>query len=354
MSDLGNNSVRIGPRVAASPGQWLAGLVLVLLSIGLTLATLEAGFRSARYLLRGPNNPPTVPHPELGWVHNIEREVVRRTNSCGEDVVTRPAASSYLVRVPVRRDGRRVLFLGDSTTHAHEVSTGRAYYDVVEALGKGRYSVWAAGVAGYGNLQEHMVLLRIFDESRPEIVVWQLDSNDVTDNVYELDRASFSSPMRPRPYLIPSSGEISLKDPGRLPFTLSHGARYLFAQVVGLDIRYNLGLVHAIEAWLQPPAQERELFERQGLQVLEEVIAESRRRYPEVRFIGLALPVNLADDDPYEAIFRRYGADYWPRFAAQVHQATAVATDCRPYDRHWNHEGNRIAGRLIAEAFGSH
>jgi hypothetical protein len=329
--------------------RWGVAFLLVCLSISMTLLILEAGFRITRYLVRGPNSLPTVEHPELGWVHNVRRPEKLHTNSCGEEVLTLPAVSPFIVRSPQKRDGRRVLFLGDSTTHAHEVSTGAAYYDMVETLGKGRYSVWAAGVTGYGSLQEHLLLLKIYDEVQPEIIVWQLDSNDVTDNVYELDRASLSSPMRTRPYLIPSSGQLTLRNPGLLPFTVSHGARFLFSQLVGLDIRFELGILPSIELWLRPAEGQRASFEQQGLEVLAHVVRETRRRYPRSRVIGLALMADFGEDRAYEEIFRRNGAGYWPRFGSQVRMATSDATDCRPWDRHWNHKGSRIAGSLIAE-----
>jgi hypothetical protein len=239
--------------------------------------------------------------------------------------------------------------LGDSTTHAHEVSTGAAYYDMVETLGNGRYSVWAAGVAGYGSLQEYLLLLKIYDDIQPEIIIWQLDYNDVTDNVYELDRASLSSPMRLRPYLNPSSGQLTFRNPGLLPFTVSHGARFLLSQLAGLDIRFDLGVIPRIERWLRPLDGQRQMLEQQGLNVLDRVVAETRHRFPASRVIGLALMGDMVEDRAFEEIFRRHGAAYWPNFTAHVRRATSEPTDCRPWDRHWNHTGNRIAGNLIAE-----
>lgn len=56
--------------------RWLAALLLVPISIGLSFAILEAGFRTTRYLIRGPDSMPTVSDPELGWVHNTKRKPV--------------------------------------------------------------------------------------------------------------------------------------------------------------------------------------------------------------------------------------------------------------------------------------
>ena len=336
-------------RVRSQYVQWCAAFLLVCVSVGVTVGILEAGFRLTRYLLRGPDSMLTVEDRELGWAHNVRRGEELHTNSCGEEVLTLPAVSPLIVRSPKIPDGRPVLFLGDSTTHAYEVSTGAAYYDTVETLGEGQYSVWAAGVAGYSNLQEYLLLMKIYDEIQPEIIVWQLDSNDVADNVYELDRASLSSPMRTRPYLSPFSGEVTFRNPGLLPFRVSHGARYLYSQLAGVDIRFELGIVPSIERWLSPADGQRAILEQQGLDVLEHMVRETRRRYPRSRVIGLALMADLGEDSAYEEIFRRHGAGYWSRFGSQVRMATSDATDCRPWDRHWNHTGNRVAGRLIVE-----
>ncbi|HEU4504299.1 MAG TPA: hypothetical protein VFR79_05675 [Nitrospira sp.] len=81
--------------------------------------------------------------------------------------------------------------MGDSTTHVHEASTGAAYYDTVARLGNGQYAVWAAGMVGYGNFQEYLMLLKIYEEVRPE-------------------------------------------------------------SIACLDIRYELGLFHTIKGWLSP------------------------------------------------------------------------------------------------------
>jgi hypothetical protein len=328
--------------------RWLAALLLVPLSIGLSVAILEAGFRTTHYLFRGPDSLPTVSDPELGWVHNTTRKPVRRENACGEEVVTLPATHPYIIKYPRDAGGIRLLVLGDSTTHGHEVSTGAAFHDIIEHEGHGRYSVWAAGVGGYGNLQEYLVLRKLYDEIRPDVVIWQLDSNDMADNVYELDHASLSSSMKPRPYLDPVSETITVRNPALLLFDLSQGARYLYSGLAGLEIQYEWNITQTVERWLNPPADRTSELERQGLEVLNYVVREARRRYPETRFIGLSL--SESEDGSFAEIFERHGAEYWRNFTARVRASSTRPTQCLPWDRHWNHEGNRLAGRLIVES----
>jgi hypothetical protein len=311
------------------------------------LTTLEVCFRGVRYLVRGPNSFLTTSDPELGWVHNTKRRPVRRTNSCGEEVLTFPAPDPFIIKYPQRLGSKRLLVLGDSNTHGHEVSTGTTFYDVLETMGQGQYAVWAAGVSGYGNLQEYLLLQKIYDEIKPEIVIWQLDSNDISDNVYELDYTSFFSSMKPRPYLDPVSEMVTIRNPTLLVFDISHGARFVFSRMVGLDIQYNLGLVKAVERWLGPPPERRQELEKKGLQVLDYVVREARHRYPGTRFIGLSQ--SQSDDGPFAEIFARHGAEYWPNFTKAIRTSSSLPMQCLPWDRHWNHQGNRVAGKLIAE-----
>lgn len=320
--------------------------VLVLVAVLGTMVVLEGAFRAMRYIVRGANSLATLDDAELGWVHNSERPRVVRVNSCGEEVITLPAPSPYLIRIPRQQDGRHILFLGDSSTHAHEVSTGSAYYDMVGAIGQGKYSIWAAGAGGYGNLQEYLVLTKIYDEVHPEIVVWQLDSNDIVNNVYRLDSGAILNNVKPRPYLDPDSGAIELRDPGQLLFKISQGARYLLPQLVGADIRLKLGLIPMMERWIGPAAEDRPALMQQGLRVLEQVLAQAIERYPQTQFVGFS--ISSGDDAEYAKIFTRHHAGYWPNFSARV-RASGERTDCLPWDGHWNHVGNRVAGHLIAD-----
>ena len=324
----------------------VAALSVALFSVLVLLTVLEGGFRFTRYLVRGPSFDSMVDDAELGWVHNIRRPTVTRANSCGERVVTLPPPNPYILRYPRSADGTRVLFLGDSSTHAHEVSTGAAYYDVVEAMGRGRYSVWAAGAGGYGSLQEYLLLEKIYDEVRPEIVVWQLDSNDVANNVYRLDRDTILNNVQPRPYLDPASGAIELRAPGLFVLRISLGARFVLSRVVALDRTYNLGMIDTMNRWLGPPPNERPALIRQGLQVLDHVVSEAVRRHPQTRYAGFA--ADSLEDQGYAGIFSRNGSVYWPNFSDRV-RAGAGRTDCAPWDSHWNHIGNRVAGQLLVD-----
>jgi hypothetical protein len=299
-----------------------------------------------RYMVKGSDSTLTIDHDELGWVLNAQRKTITRINSCGERITSNTPISSYVIRTPKVSDGIRVLFIGDSTTHATEVSTGFAYYDVFEAVSQEKYSVWAAGAGGYGNYQEYVLLTKLYDTIRPEIVVWQLDSNDVVNNVYQLDSATIVNNMNLRPYLDPSTGKVEVKFPGWSVFRVSHGARSLLARMVAFDYANGAKLISTIDQMMSPSLTERQRLVQQGFDVLDRVLSNAIKRYPGTKFFGFS--ISSGEDDEYGKIFHRNGAEYWPNMARHVRQS-GERTDCLPLDSHWNHAGHRAAGILIAE-----
>lgn len=155
------------------------------------LVILELLFRSVEFLIKGSEAERTeiISDSTLGWARNTQMKKQVRNNKCGETVVRLPSTHRLINKFPKYLGKKNILFIGDSFTHAHQVSTGQAYFDVFEENVKNQYYVYAAGIGGFGNLQEYLVLVSIFEEVKPDIVMWQLCGNDVDNNVYELDNA---------------------------------------------------------------------------------------------------------------------------------------------------------------------
>ena len=142
----------------------------------------------------------------------VGRQTLNRQNSCGEEVIRTPSKSPYIVKFPAAASERAphtVLFVGDSFTNGTGVSTGLAYYDVVEELAEGRLRIFASGIRNYGTSQERMLIEAIFDQVRPDLIVWQLTENDAIDNRFILDDEIPTNNRRPRPYLDLESGRYA-------------------------------------------------------------------------------------------------------------------------------------------------
>lgn len=104
----------------------------------------------------------------------------------------------------------KVFFIGDSYTQSVEVSDDKTFYKIIgDSL---PIEVFAYGMAGYGQLQEYMILDEFIDEIQPDIVVLEVCSNDYIDNHYEMEMESGYKVGLRRPYLS-KDGQITYAQP---------------------------------------------------------------------------------------------------------------------------------------------
>jgi hypothetical protein len=309
------------------------------------LLIAELGFRLVRYIVVGgplAEHSETRDDAQLGWTLNPYRKTIRKRNACDEPVVRDPPRSPYIGKEPRYREATRMLFLGDSFTHAHEVSSGAAYYDVLEQSLPQRFAVYAAGVGGYGTAQEYLLLQKIFNEIEPAIVVWQLTNNDPFENVYV--GKDLSTVQRPRPYYDLGTGQFFLADPGVWLFEHSGFAKYVLGKLILLERSHPIGVVSRIHS-LFGHRRDAAQVEAEGLQVMQRIVTRAVQQYRATRFIGFSADPDY--DVQYEKIFRAAGADYFPGIAGQL-QASGSRFNCLPLDGHWNHLGNRLAGQILS------
>ncbi|MCU0345747.1 MAG: SGNH/GDSL hydrolase family protein, partial [Saprospiraceae bacterium] len=93
----------------------------------------------------------------------------------------------------------KVLFLGDSYTASIEASNEHTFYNILaDSLD---FEVFAYGHAGFGTLQEYLVLDKWVDRIKPDLVVWETCSNDFIDNHAPLEIACGYKVGQRRPYL---------------------------------------------------------------------------------------------------------------------------------------------------------
>ena len=315
-----------------------AFLFIGLEGLGRGVAYLSLGPKIQRYMLWEDE--------QFGWVLNTQMIPQARQNRCNEEIHSVTPSHPLIIKSPSYKGKKTVMFLGDSYTHAHEVSSGKAYYDVFESAAGGDVSVFAVGVGGYGTLQEYMALNTVYDQIKPDIVVWQLSGNDVENNVFEYEKASLvNNNERPRPYFNPQTGKIEIKNPGFFLLQHSDLFRFLFQKFLIVDGKFDLGLFLKIKKDLYPRGAKLVEFRRQGLEGLNQLLKKAMARYPGTKFYGFS--VGGGYDQEFEQIFLQNGAGYFPVFHEKVRQI--ADTDCRPWDVHWNHKGNRVAGKALLQ-----
>lgn len=201
-----------------------AGLAVALLSgsVGFGLLAAETTVRAVHWTQGRPVRGDVaflVRDPELGWRPNGNLSVER--------ALVDASGTAYRAQITTERDGfrrfpdadgrPRVLFIGDSFTHALEVGDEQAYWTVFARRHPG-FAVFAIGAGGYGTLQEALLLERVGPRVRPDVVIWQFCDNDLTNNLFEAERQSgrHNNLMR-RPYW---EGAIVYRDPAPWPFAL--------------------------------------------------------------------------------------------------------------------------------------
>ncbi|MEM7368997.1 MAG: SGNH/GDSL hydrolase family protein [Bacteroidota bacterium] len=99
----------------------------------------------------------------------------------------------------VNSDKFKVFFLGDSYTQSVEVSNHQTFYHLLQDSLP--IEVFAFGMAGYGNLQEYLILEQFVDEIQPDLVVLQVCDNDFMDNHYKLGREAHYVVKLEKPFM---------------------------------------------------------------------------------------------------------------------------------------------------------
>lgn len=179
-------------------------LLLIILIIG------EIGFRVKYYIDEVSFEKPEPAPPyntaekddELGWKP--------KENYLFDGTMKDLDTIEYNVHLTTTNDGFRqygnpdsdktkVFFIGDSYTQSVEVSDDKTFYKILgDSL---PIEVFAYGMAGYGQLQQYMILDKYIDKIQPDIVVLQVCSNDYIDNHYKLELESGYKVGLRRPYL---------------------------------------------------------------------------------------------------------------------------------------------------------
>lgn len=320
-----------------------------ILFIFVILFLLEISFRIYNKIIgKSISDGFVIDDEKYGWSLNLNFKERPIKNKCGEEVIMKPPKHNLIIKFPKYEDAKKtVLFIGDSYTHAHEVSSGSAYHDVFEEMGKGKYRVFTAAVGGFGTLQQYMFLKDVYEEIKPDYIIWQMCSNDIENNVFELDSASFFNNQRPRPYYDLETEKIEIKNPGFWLFDLSQGFWFVFPKIVAFDHKYKLGLMKFMNSFVELDEESRKNYEKIGFEITETLIKKVINEYPESTLIGFS--VNELYDEKFKDIFVKNGAHYWEGFAKFM--AEHKNYNCVPYDAHWNHYGNVVAGKKIFELF---
>lgn len=143
--------------------------------------------------------------PELGW--KPAPGLVREGTAI--DALRRPSkfrmtqnADGFRLASDIATTKPRVFVLGDSYTQSDDIDDSK-FYPALLAARIPDAAFWAFGCSGYGTFQQWMILQKHAATIKPDVLLLQMSSNDVVNNLLELEDAMpFLATPGPRPYLM--------------------------------------------------------------------------------------------------------------------------------------------------------
>ena len=139
---------------------------------------------------------------ELGWYPKENFELSTRVTDINDNtdtVLYSTQDHGFRKWGNIETEKHKILFIGDSYTQAVEVASSDAYYSIIgDSLD---CEIFAFGQAGYGTIQELMILKKYIKFIDPDLVVLQVCDNDYIDNYYKLELESNYKVGLRRPYM---------------------------------------------------------------------------------------------------------------------------------------------------------
>ncbi|MDA8101148.1 MAG: SGNH/GDSL hydrolase family protein [Nitrospiraceae bacterium] len=236
----------------------------------------------------------------------------------------------------------KVFVIGDSVTQAYTTTDGTAYFDVLAKLDPS-LEIFAYGCGGYGSLQEYMILDKYIDVIKPDLIIWQFSDNDLINNDYDLESASFANNNHmTRPYY--QDGKTVWLYPKQRSGWLysvvqsSYLLRFLNIRLKILQAEHEGSIEDTLNAD-QPLA-------KHALAATDAIMAKVRARSGAVPIVAFFVGNMQWIGDAFETICRKHDIWYVEDLTDRVNAAkkNGEPVDGTPYDAHWNAKGHEIAG----------
>ena len=342
----------------------LVGLALVFFSICLTLLVIEAGFRVyQRFAFGTPLRAslteeslgklsPFILDAELGWksTPNFKwKGMYPNLDGTKYPAELHFDARGFRAFGKVNSTRPKIFVLGDSVTQVVQVSDDKTYHAVMaQTLNAENF---AYGVAGYGSLQEYMILDRYYDEIKPDLIVWQFCANDLVNNdpINETNSTKSNNGMT-RPYLV--NGKVEYILPKRLAFVREFALNYsraLYWVLSRIDqAQANSDAPDVQARMIANGANDPDLQRVAG--VTNEIMQKVRARIGTTPVVTFTCAHHELFDQIFRTVSEQNGMLFADSVAIAVERAEQQGTVVRVIDGgHYNEAGNRIIGETLAQ-----
>ena len=328
-----------------------------LLLVGLSLLVTLIVFDLALNLVL----PPSYEATEFGWSLEPNREIHRTVEDTPGNFrsVTNRYFENGFKRWGTSNDERKTaLIIGDSMTEMFWVSNGEEWYSHLEnEFADTNFFVF--GGAGYGSLQEFLILDKYYDEIEPDYVLWQFCSNDPHNNLYDLDIQSypFNNHMV-RPYL--EGDEIVFRLP--LPFSSVRSLSFVADRLLVIYDRNKWEeATQDIDAFLDKREREKERWSNwkkhkyeklhsEAMDVTAQIMGKVRERVSKIPVYLFNLCRRLSEID--KRICEEQNFECIDGIYAHASALEEEGNYLRVVnDRHFNKEGNQVIGEWLVQYF---
>jgi len=283
---------------------------------------------------------------EIGWVAKANYEYEGEMSDASErkyPLMIETNEEGFRMYGNPKSEKPKVFFIGDSYTFSLEVSNDKLFYKLIQDSLD--IEVFAYGVAGYGNIQEYLILERYLEQIQPDIIVLQLCTNDFIDNYCALEVNAGYQVLKRRPYLS-LEDEIYYDIP--IPWVRRTSYLYAFLQ----DKLYQ----HFPER--KPQATEGVISEQKrdyadfdnSVKVTELILKRFKERVPEGTTFA-AFPADLFEPyfTEFQGICGRLEIPFMTEIPQAIHRMRhEKGIEMHAYDGyHWNEAGHQVVGGLI-------
>jgi hypothetical protein len=291
----------------------------------------------------------------LGWRARAGYQDLREINettSKGVKYAVKRSQKEYGFRMfgDLRSTRPKLLVIGDSFTHAIQVSDEDAYYATLkDALG---VEVFAYGAGGYGTLQEYMILDQYVDIIKPTLILWQFCTNDFINNDPALETASLvnNNGWR-RPYWVDGHIVYILPKAWSASFRIfaQRHSRFLHFLFSRWDRLLAISPVQTVEVEIKREGLTHQGFQH-AVQVTSELMDKVRSRVGRIPIVSFSCEA----EEPYDSAFKEISSHYDVVFLQNIAEAVEAAykrgDDVLNADMgHWSVGGHRLVGSLIGE-----
>ncbi len=307
-------------------------------------------------LLFGVLLPPTYVAAKYGW--HIRPNTIRRTTVMDTPGQFREITEQYFQNGfkkwgQIDTEQYKLFVIGDSFTQMDSVSNGEEWYSHL-AYALANVQLFVYGDAGYGSLQEYMVLDDYIEIINPDAILWQFCTNDYDNNLYELDLLSYPyNNHAVRPYL--EDGRIVYRLP--LPYAKLRHYSFIADRLLKL---YDRLVYHRA-------TRDLESYMRSRREPTEEALRERNLLLEKASEVTLTIMKMVTARAGHRPIYlfnacgslseREYricsvtGIVCVPGISEYVDKQERNGVVARvPNDGHWNKRGNQIAAEKLSSS----